>query len=149
MRASRAVGQAEGHRVGEAMRPWAAVGLVLVAINTPSAHADVAPSPPEACAERAHGDRCFDALGRPGRCVPEKFSAGRCAVGQEAETPPTASASAAPSSEPQVEPQSSGNRSGGCAAPPEPLLGGTTWIVAVFALLVTRQRRRRRSPASY
>lgn len=117
--------------------------VIAVGSASRSARADVAPPQPEACATRAHGDRCFDALGRPGRCVPEPYSNGRCNLTEDSATPMTSSTSTTPSSEPRDERQSTSNRSGGCSAPSDPLVGGGRWVISVLVLLVTHQLRRR------
>jgi len=124
------------------MKPWwTTVIAITVVTATHSARADVAPSSPEACAERAHGDRCFDAFGRPGRCVAVKFSAGRCSLTEDSAAPPTASTPpTTASAEPQTERQSTAP-SVGCSATPEPLPGSGASVLFALMLLASRRRR--------
>lgn len=124
--------------------PWTITLILLSAVAADrSARADIPPPPPVACEKRAAGERCYDSLGRPGRCVPEaQWSGGRCSLTEESATPEASSMPAATSSAPEGERASSGNGSSGCSAPPQPLAAGGAWVIAVLALLATRQRRR-------
>ncbi len=149
MHAASQVGTAaEGGHVGPMRKGWASALVATgVAMTTLVARADVAPSPPEACASRALGDRCFDALGRPGRCVAAPFSGGRCSLTVDSAAPlASSSASPAPSSSPASEPPSPSDGSSGCSAPFDSP-GAGAWIVLLGVLFAARELRRRSAPA--
>lgn len=129
------------------MRRWSVTAIVLAVVTAaPAAHADIAPSPPEACAARPEGSPCYDALGREGRCVAAQWSGGRCSlIAASAAPPKTSTPPATASAEPSAAPQSAPPRSGGCAAAPAPLAGSGVWGLAALVLLARVSRRRRQA----